>query len=165
MPSNVSGNRVNRVLKWPVMLFFLLGPTVLSPTVMAFMEPSIKRLEGCYERFTWKGSDINRLSPGGAFFINQFKPASDAVDAKMLKENGLSGFISISKLYRTSPQVPDSSQLLFTGSLYKRHSSLLENLFSRSNDKMFYEVIHEKKHYLIRQTYLKLPVSVDCGEA
>ncbi|WP_281649134.1 hypothetical protein [Parendozoicomonas sp. Alg238-R29] len=148
-------------MKRSVIVCFLLGQAVMPPA-MAFMEPSIKRLEGCYERFTWKGEDINKYAPGGTFFINEFQPASRSTDARMLKTNGLSGFISITRLYRASPPVPDSSQLLFTGVLYKRHSSLLENLFSRSDDKMFYEVIHEKQRYIIRKIYLKLPVSVNC---
>ncbi|CAM3865486.1 hypothetical protein [Parendozoicomonas haliclonae] len=151
---------MKKIIKWTLSF---ISVVLLTLGLSNVLNPSMERIEQCYEGFAISSDTLQSLARRGELFANHFEPESDSTDASLLSDNGLDGFVSPGKLNSYDKRLSNEVEIIFSGDAYFRHSSFLERSIGGGSDKLFYEVNIGGLRYLIYQKFVDLPHIENCG--
>ena len=141
-----------RITNLVLFSLFLIAPSI---SVGGWLNPHYEVYPECTEPAKVNGLDLLKLTKGGQLFIALATPELDATESIIARRHGFRGVIFDRDLFNDERPMP-AGQILFTGTVVLRDSSVFERVLGGSPGDSFYYVVE-----LASGQYLLHPESFD----
>lgn len=146
-------------------LVALTSVTASSNAAAGFLEPHMEVIRDCTSPGETSGELLASKSKTSELLLTIVTPSDEYVDALLLKEHGKRGMIAHRSINRNAPKLKNQTQVRFSGEVYVRFASTLEEVLGGGRDWIYYDVALGESSYLLDvQAFGVRPRSI-CGEA